>query len=189
MEIEGEITNGKIKGEITYGIVSESFKGIIEGDVKGKVKKINDKEVLGSFEGKLQKGKIDGRIEYGNFNAGKISEGIIKGVIRSDQDGSSQTIERIIVADFRETNKKRRARESIGDNIGENNGVKTRGIIGGERISFEKDDINGKISTKDYGGIEEESHYNSFKICKMYIESASGSEYQLWPVIQDPVVS
>lgn len=50
-----------------------------------------------------------------------------------------------------------------------------------------------KTNASFTGGIKEtiegNSHYSTFRICKMYVENTSESDYQLWPVDKDPNIS
>ncbi|CAG8622264.1 14995_t:CDS:10, partial [Acaulospora morrowiae] len=123
-------------------------------------------EVKLKLKGTIEKAKIQGEIKedptFGTIIDGKIIEGIIK-VVTSFESEGDRIIERII-----EEGKFKVKFENIG-----------------EGINFEKS-FNTLLTG---GNIEENSHYNTFRICKIYAEYASESEYQLWPVIDDPNLS
>ncbi|GES85548.1 hypothetical protein RCL2_001265200 [Rhizophagus clarus] len=170
MTITATINNGKIRGETSVKDNKIKIEGILEGDVKGDVKK---GEETGTIEGRIEKAKIQGIFDKntkkikgifdknaGKIKQGKIIEGVIKGVTKF-KSGDQTIIERIIEGGCFEVEF-----ETIG-----------------EGIKFERSIENLKFEN---GNIEEYSHYNTFKICKIYVENASDSEYRLWPVIDDP---
>ena len=161
MEFTQVKINGKIRGETRVEDDVTKIEGIIEGNVDGSIKKTKSEET-GTINGKIEKARIQGEIQDNKINA-TIIEGIIKGVTIFQSEGD-RTIERII----------------------ENGSFKVDIGNIGEGIKFEKSIENVQF---EGGDIEEYSHYNTFKICKIYVENAHESEYRLWPVIEDPSVS
>jgi hypothetical protein len=160
MTITSGTIRGKIRGETRSKDNETIIEGMIEGSVDGFVKKIESGET-GTIKGRIGKARIRGTVIKSVFN-GIIIEGIIKGITDFGSEGN-KTIERII----------------------EKGNFKVEFKDIGEGIKFEK---SIEVLFKD-GNIEEYSHYNTFKICKIYVKNASESEYQLWPVIEDPNVS
>jgi len=193
-KVEMIITQGSFDGNISGEARVEEdeiiIEGMIEGNIVGPVeRKENGKsKETGTIEGRIEKAKIQGKVKRaiikGNIGGAKllnfskkknhgsiknsdkvnvtIIEGIINGVTKFKSEGD-RTIERIIEGGNFEVNF-----EDIG-----------------EGIKFEK----SIQVTFNNGNIEEDSHYNTFRICKIYVKNACESEYRLWPVIDDPNVS
>lgn len=161
MIITKGIIDGKISGEVRVEDGETIFEGMFEGSVDGSVKKIKSEET-GTVEGKIEKARIEGIAKNDKIN-GKIIEGIIKGTTKFKSEGD-RTIERII----------------------EEGSFVVDHINIGEGIKFEKRIKNVQFNS---GSIEEISHYNTFRICRIYVKNANESEYRLWPVIDDPKLS
>ncbi|GES76036.1 hypothetical protein RCL2_000343800 [Rhizophagus clarus] len=178
---QAEMTiNGKIAGVISGATSIEDnitkFEGMFEGSVSGSVTKKETKIVdgeekviikTGEIEGKIEKASIQGPVSRDYEIDGTLMEGIIRGVTKFPTDGDQKiaehTIERII----------------------ENGSFKVDIKNIGVGVAFKK-----KIDVKfENGSIEEYSHYNTFRICKIYVKNASETEYRLWPVFEDPFKS
>ncbi|CAG8701901.1 4483_t:CDS:10, partial [Cetraspora pellucida] len=74
---------------------------------------------------------------------------------------------------------------------GEINGIITSGTVTGKIEEMEKEihgikEISKGICGKITEGIYDESHYARFNYCVSEVEIASESDYQLWPVVDDP---
>ncbi|CAG8529015.1 679_t:CDS:10 [Dentiscutata erythropus] len=162
-----------VQGEGKYNMSEMKIDGYFDGELKEISGKISGDIVEKNIENNkcMIEGKFDGTIEKGKFeNVGensKISEGIIKGVIKTSN--GTKTIERVIQGNFK--------------------GFDNNTFFNGSKEKFLSVKIESSLNGKFYGSIEEDSHYNAFKICKIDIENVSESEYQLWPVISDPSVS
>ena len=122
----------------------------------------------GNFKGKIRDERIEGEIngEIGTTSGRTIIGTIEKGVIIKRDTDNTAEIEGIIKGVIK-TPKQTIER-----------------LIKGKVDGINGEEIEGNINAT----IKENSHYNAFKICKKYIEDASESEYQLWPVIDDPNV-
>ncbi|RIA79303.1 ferritin-like-domain-containing protein [Glomus cerebriforme] len=160
--------NGEPRVTITKGI-NLGINGKIRGTINNETKTII---------GTIEKGTIKGNI---TLTGNVIISGTIEGIFKGNKD--NKTVEQIIKGDF------------VCDNVfGED---KKKGLFNHNNntnevfVSIEiGTSLNGKINGKiNNVTLEENSHYNTFRMCKMYIENASESEYQLWPVIKDPNVS
>lgn len=139
---------------------SLSIKGKIHGTINNQTKTI---------VGTIEKGTIEGNI--GNIENNLIIRGTIIGIFKGSKD--NKIVEQIIKGNFSSNN--------VFNEKGPFNNNTNEVFVA---IQIETS-LNGTINNVK---LEENSHYNMFKMCKMYIEDASESEYQLWPVIEDPDV-
>ena len=179
LHFSGEF-NGETKSMITKGGKFINIRGTISGTISGTIDNEtidNEKHETETIDGTIKKGTIEGNIEQDLIThnlviRGKII-GIFKGIIHD------KTVERLIEGDDGEF--------AFNNIFGEN---KNKGPSGNSTNEF----VAIKIATSLNGTIKnvllkDDCHYNMFKMCKLYIEDASESEYQLWPVIKDPSVS
>jgi hypothetical protein len=153
---------GEFNGETKATIAGGQFNLSIKGKIHGAINN-GDKTIVGTIE----KGTIEGNIENDLIIRGKIV-----GIFKGSKDNN--TVEQIIEGDF------------VSDDVFKEIGKKadnTKEVFVAVNI---KTSLHGTIKNAI---LEENSHYSTFKMCKMYIEDAPESEYQLWPVIEDPDVS
>jgi hypothetical protein len=170
---------GEFNGETRAEIIERDEFRISSLDIEGKIKgtiDISDKTI----DGKLEKGRIKGTatITYNTDNTvNEIKiEGKIEGIFKGSKEG--QPVERIIKGDFDDKRTFTSGTASSPRNTPGNNKV-----FGAIKIETS---LGGIINNAT---VEDDSHYNTFKICKKYIENAPESDYQLWPVKEDPNVS
>ncbi|GES85619.1 hypothetical protein RCL2_001272300 [Rhizophagus clarus] len=183
------IDQGEGRETVTPELINGTFDGTFKGEARIELRKGSEIKVEGTIEGNIKgyikEGKdkipIDGTIEKGN--------GIIK-IIKNDEHAivtiekgiiKASNFERIIKAATIKINTK----QMIGQTIEEKFCGSTI-----EEVNFSiVIKIDASFTGNIEGSVEESSHYSTFRICKMYIEDTSESEYRLWPVVEDPNIS
>lgn len=180
---------GEGRETVTPELINGTFDGIFKGEAKIELRKGSEIKIEGTIEGIIKgyiKGDkdemlIDGTIEKGN--------GVIK-IMNNDDEHAIVTIEKGIIkaSNFERIIKAATIKVNIKQMIEQTIEEKFSGSIIEEVNLSAAIKIDASFTGNIEGSIEESSHYSTFRICKMYVADASESEYQLWPVVEDPYV-